>query len=150
MMIKNVLPHWNFDAKLRYALLASPRSAFFSEIIVDNLLVTLPAGVKNKKQHREFLRWFQLQENLYHKIVLIFFQKFIFINNYCTFFCYLQWRLQMTLIWRAARKIKRIIRQKSSCRLWDFFWARRVVLHFFGLCMAHALVRFYQSQKVAT
>ena len=32
-----------FDAKLRFALLASLRSAVFSEIQVDNLLVTFPA-----------------------------------------------------------------------------------------------------------
>ena len=35
-----------FDAKLRFALLASLRSAIFREIKADNLLVTLPAGVK--------------------------------------------------------------------------------------------------------
>ena len=35
-----------FDAKLRFAFLASLRSAIYSEIEVDNLLVTLPEKVK--------------------------------------------------------------------------------------------------------
>ena len=35
-----------FEAKLRFAPFALLRSAFFSEIQVDNLLVTLPARVK--------------------------------------------------------------------------------------------------------
>ena len=34
-----------FDGKLRFALLASLRSAIFSEFLMDNILVTLPAGV---------------------------------------------------------------------------------------------------------
>ena len=34
-----------YDAKLRFALLASLRSAIFSEIISHNYLVIFPAGV---------------------------------------------------------------------------------------------------------
>ena len=40
-----------FDAKLRFALLASLRSAIFSEVYVDNLLlVNLPARVNKFKK----------------------------------------------------------------------------------------------------
>jgi hypothetical protein len=35
----------NFDAKLCFALLAAPRPTIFSEIHVDNLLLSSPAGV---------------------------------------------------------------------------------------------------------
>ena len=41
-----------FDAKLRFALLALLRTAIFSKIKVDNLLVTCPARVKAYKRMR--------------------------------------------------------------------------------------------------
>jgi hypothetical protein len=50
-----------FDAKLRFTLFASLRSAILSEIDVDNKLVTLPAGLyilklqKIKKKIQKFL-----------------------------------------------------------------------------------------------
>jgi len=50
-----------FDAKLRFALLASLRSAIFIEIKMNKLLVTLPARVKNGqkiKKNDSFLIFF--------------------------------------------------------------------------------------------
>jgi len=43
-----------FDAKLRFALFASLRSASFCEFQVTNLLVTFPARVKFKKKEKKY------------------------------------------------------------------------------------------------
>ena len=56
-----------FDAKLRFALFASLRTAIFCETKVNNKLVSFPARVKsqfvylNRIRHRKYVPWFEVE-----------------------------------------------------------------------------------------
>ena len=57
------------DAKLRFALLASLRSAIFSETELDNSLDTFPALVK-KRKNSKFLVFFVEKNNLVYLLTI--------------------------------------------------------------------------------